>query len=99
MLALAGAGTLAADHLGVAAVHIIEDDRHVTTRPVEMRLDHLQGEGGGNRRVEGIAAAFERRHAHGGADPVRGGDHAEGTFDLGPRGERVRIDVLQAVTA
>jgi hypothetical protein len=28
-----------------------------------MRLDHLQGEGGGDRRVEGVAAALQDAHA------------------------------------
>ena len=86
--------TLAADHLGLAGADVVEDDRHVPARPVEMRLDHLQRESGGDRGVEGIAAFLQRRHADGGGDPVGGGDDAKGAFDLGPRGERIWIDVF-----
>ena len=91
-----GAGrrhALAADHLGLAALDVIDDDRHVAARPVEMRLDHLQREGGGDAGVERVAAAFQDPHADGGGDPVGRGHHAESALDLGPRGERVRIDV------
>ena len=86
--------TLAADHLGLAGAHVVEDDRHVAARTIEMRLDHLQREGGGDGGIEGIAAFLQRRHADRGGDPVGRGDHAEGPFDLGPGGERVGIDIL-----
>ena len=86
-------GALPADHLRLALAHVIENDRHVAARPVEMRLDHLQREGGGDRGVEGVAALFQRRHADGGGDPVRRGDDAEGAFDFGARGERIGIDL------
>ena len=91
-----GAGrrhALAADHLRLAAAHVVENDRHVAARPVEMRLDHLQRERGRDRGVERIAAVFQNAHADRGRDPVRRGDHAERAFDLRPRGEGVRIDV------
>ena len=39
--------------------HVVEDDRHIAARPVEMGLDHLQREGGGDRGVEGVAALFQ----------------------------------------
>ena len=86
--------TLAADHLGLALAHVVEDDRHVAARTVEMRLDHLQREGGGDGGIEGVAAFLQRRHADGGRDPVGRGDHAERALDLGPGGERIRIDVF-----
>ena len=91
-----GAGrrrALAADHLGAAALHVMDDDRHVAARAVQMRLDHLQREGGGDAGVEGVAAALQHRHADRGGDPVGRGDDAEGAVDLGPRGERIGIDV------
>jgi hypothetical protein len=84
---------LATDDLGAIAFHIIENDRHIAAGPVEMRLDHLQGEGSGHRGVESIASLLKDRHADGGCDPVRGGDDTEGSFDLGPGRERIRIDL------
>ena len=90
----AGRGrALAADQLGLALAHVVEHHRHVAARAVQVRLDHLQREGGGDRGVEGVAAALQRAHADGGGDPVRRGDDAEGAVDLGPRGEGVGIDV------
>ena len=86
--------TLPADHLDLALAHVVQDDRNVAARPVEMRLDHLQREGGGDRGVEGVAALLQRRHADRGGDPMGRGDDAERALDLGPRGERIRIDVF-----
>ena len=91
-----GAGrrhALAADHFRLAALDVMDDDRHIAARPVEMRLDHLQREGGGDAGVEGIAAAFQNPHADGGGDPMGRGHHAESAFDFRPRGEGVWIDV------
>ena len=42
---------------------------------------------GGDRRVEGVAAALEHRHARRGGEPVGRRDHAEGAAQLGPGGE------------
>ena len=85
---------LAADHLDLALAHVVDDDRNVAARAVEMRLDHLQREGGGDRGVEGIAALLQGRHADRGGDPMGRGDDAERAVDLGPRGERIGIDVF-----
>src|SRR5262249_36999740 len=76
-----------------------ENDRHVAAGPVEMRLDHLQREGGRDRGVEGVAALFQHRHTDGGADPVGRGDHPQRALDLPPRGERIGIDVFHARSA
>ena len=51
--------TLAADHLGAAALDVMHDDRNVAAGTVQMRLDHLQREGGGDAGVERIAALFQ----------------------------------------
>ncbi len=91
-----GAGrrhALAADHFRLAAPHVVENDRHVAARPVEMRLDHLQRERGRDRGVEGVAAAFQNAHADRRRDPVGRGHDAERAFDLRPRGEGIGIDV------
>ena len=88
--------SLTADHLRLAAPHVVNNDRHVAARTVEMRLDHLQRERRRHRRIEGVAALLQRRHADGGRDPMRRSDDAEGAFDLGPRRERVGIDVGHA---
>ncbi len=37
---------------GLRLLHVIENDRHVAARAVQMRLDHLQREGGRDRGVE-----------------------------------------------
>jgi hypothetical protein len=87
---------LAADHFGFALADVVEDDRHVAAGTVEMRLHHLQREGGRDRGIEGIAAFLQGRHADGGGDPVGGGDDAERALDLGPRGEGIRIDVFHS---
>ena len=92
MVAPAGAGALAADHLGPAAPRVVDDHRHVAARPVQMRLDHLQREGGRDAGVEGVAAALQHRHADRGRDPVRRGDDAEGAVDFRTGGEAARID-------
>jgi len=88
-----GRRPLAADHLGAAAPDIVHDDRHVAARPVQMRLDHLQREGGGNPGVKGVAALFQRGHPDGGGDPVGGGHDPESALDFGTGRERVGIDV------
>ena len=84
--------SLPADHFDLAFTHIVHDHRHVAARPVEMRLDHLQREGGGNRGVKGVAAFFQHAHADRGGNPMRRGNDAERALDLGPRGEGIRID-------
>ena len=88
---------LPADHLGLAAPHVVEDHRHVAARAVEVRLDHLQRERGRAGGVEGVAAALQDAHADRGRDPVGRGDDAEGALDLGAGGERIRIDEIHAV--
>ena len=84
---------LAADHFGFAALHIVENHRHVAAGAVEMRLDHLQRERRRHGGVEGIAALLQRRHADRRGDPVRGRDDAERALDFWPRGERIWTDV------
>jgi len=85
-------GTLAANHLGLATLHRIQDQRHVAAGAAEMRLDHLQGEGGGHGGIESVAATLQYSHADAGGDPVRRGDDAEGADDLRPRGEGIGVD-------
>ena len=88
-----GRGTLAADHLGASAFDVMHDDRHVAAGAIQMRLDHLQGEGGGDGGVERIAAFLQDAHADRGRNPMGGGDHAEHALDLGAGGEGIWIDV------
>ena len=86
--------SLAADHLRTGPCgRRYRIDRHVAARPVQMRLDDLQGERGGARRIEGIAAPFEHRHADRCRDPVSRGDDPERAFDFGPGGEGIGIDI------
>ena len=83
-----GSRALAAHDDRLAGLGVPEDRRHVAARPAQVRLHHLQREGRGHPGIEGVAAALQHAHADGGADPVRGGDDAEGAVDLGPGGER-----------
>src|SRR5882672_698001 len=90
----AGRGwALAADHLGAAAFGIVDDDRYVAAGTVQMRLDHLQREGGGDTGVKGVAALLQNTHPDRGGDPVRRGYDAKGSLDFGPGGKGIGIDV------
>jgi hypothetical protein len=62
---------LAADHLRMPLAHIVQDHRDVAARSIEVRLDDLKRKRGGARGIEGIAALFQDRHAHGSRDPMR----------------------------
>jgi len=96
MVVAGGRRTLPANHFRLAASRVVHDHRHVAAGAVEMRLDHLQGERGGDRGIEGVAAFFQRRHADSRRDPMSGRNDAEGPFDLRARRERVRIDDAHA---
>ena len=76
-------GALAADRARGTLTLAPEQDRHLTARPVQMWLHHLQHEAGCHCGIERIAAAFE--HAHGGlrGKPVGGSGNAECADDLG----------------
>ena len=84
--------TLAANHLGAASFRVVDDDRHVPARAIEMRLDDLQGKRGCDSSVESVAAALEHSHAHRRRDPLRAGDDAECPLDLRPRCEQTWVD-------
>ena len=86
---------LAADHLGAAAFDVMHDDGHIAAGPVQMRLDDLQREGGGDTGVKRVAAFLQDSHADGGGDPMGRGDDPERAFDFRPGGERIGIDVAQ----
>ena len=90
---------LAAHDLGLALLHRVEDQRRVAAWSAQVRLDDLQGEGGGDRGIEGIAAAFEDAHAHRSGDPVGRSHDAEGAGDLGAGGEGVGIDQFQGAAS
>jgi len=85
-------GTLPADHLWPITFHIVEDDRNIAARSVEVRLHDLQREGGCGRRIEGVAAFFQRCHTNRGCDPVRGCNNPEGAFNLRAGRKGVGID-------
>ena len=94
-----GRRSLAADHLRLALAHVIENDRHVATGAVQVRLDHLQRERRGNGRVEGITAPFQDRHADGRRDPMGRRHDAERAFDFGPGGKGIGVDITHGETA
>ena len=84
---------LAAHDDGLARLGVPQHRGDVATGTAQVRLYHLQREGGCHAGIEGVAATLENRHADRRADPVRGGDDAERAVDLGPRRERPRVDV------
>ena len=63
----------------------VDEDRGFAERAVQMRLDDLQGEAGGDRRVKGSAALFEDAHRDRGGQPMGRRDDPEGAADLGAR--------------
>jgi hypothetical protein len=65
----------------------VEDRRQIAARTAELRLEDLQHEPRRHAGIEGVAALLEHRHADRGRDPMRRGDDAEGSFDLGAGGE------------
>jgi hypothetical protein len=69
-----------------------EHHRQVPAGAVQVRLDDLQHEARGARRVERVPAALEHRHAGRGGEPVRRRHRAERPAQLGPRGERATRD-------
>ena len=80
----AGRDALAAERNRLAAVDREEERRHLAAGPVQMRLDDLQRQAGGDRRVEGVAAALEHGHPGRGCEPVGRRDHAERAAQLRP---------------
>ena len=80
-------GTLTANHLLPPRFRIVQNDRRIASGSVQMRLGDLQDEGGGDRGIKGIAAAFQYRHAGAAGQPVRAGDNSERPGDFRARGE------------
>ena len=78
------------EHAGASGplVRVVADDRRLAAYPVHVRLDHLQHQPRRHGRVERGAPRLQHRHPGCGGQPVGGGDHAEGTRELGPGGER-----------
>ena len=78
---------LPAEHAGHRVVGGGHDQRQVTPGAVEVRLDDLQHQAGGDRAVGGVAVQLE--HPHGGlrGQPVGARDHPVGPGEGGPRGE------------
>ncbi len=78
---------LGAEDERLVAVGAPEDGREVAARAVEVRLDDLERETGGDGGVERVPAAFEHCHARGRGEPVGGRDHPEGAAQLWASGE------------
>src|SRR5205823_14533164 len=82
-----GCDALAADHVTAPVFRAVDQDRGLAERAVQMRLDDLQREPNGDRRIEGVAAALEYAHPDGGSEPMGRRDNPEGAADLGARRE------------
>ncbi|SAL04392.1 hypothetical protein AWB83_07019 [Caballeronia ptereochthonis] len=78
-----GRHALTAQHAHAIFLRAVEHGGQLAARPVQMRLDDLQHEAGGGRRVEGVAAFFEHRHGRRARQPVRRRGHAEGADQFG----------------
>ena len=87
---------LTAHHLGPSTAHVVKNDRNVSPRAVEMRLDDLQRECRRDRRVEGVAALLQHRHADCGRNPMRRRHDAERALDLRTGGKETGIDIGHA---
>ncbi len=82
-----GGGALAAQHRRRPAGQR-EQQAHVSARPVQVRLDDLQGEAGGDGRIDGVPAGLQHRHSRRRREVVSGGDHSEGPLQFRAGGER-----------
>ena len=80
-----------------ARLRVEGDDRDLAAEAVEVRLDDLQHEPGGGRRVKRVAALLQDRHPRGGGQPVGGGHHPEAAGQLLAIGERHRHEPLVKV--
>ena len=78
---------LPADHERPTAPGVEADDRDLTARAGQVRLDDLQDQPGSDRRVERVAALLQHSHPGGRGEPVGRGDHAERASQLRPGGE------------
>ncbi len=84
---LGGGRALAADHLDLAAAHVVRITGTSPPGPLRCGSTTCKRESGGDGGVEGVAALLQRRHADGGRDPMGRGHDAEGALDLGTGGE------------
>lgn len=71
-----------------------EQDRHLTGRAVQVRLDDVQHERAGHHGVVGVAAVLQHGHRRLGGQPVRGRDHAVGALERGAGGEHGAVTSL-----
>jgi hypothetical protein len=72
-----GRRSLAADHLRLAGLRGMLDQRHVACRPVQVRFRHLQDHPRGHRSIEGVTAALQNTHSGRRGQPVGRGDDTE----------------------
>ena len=86
----AGRGwALATNYFGLAALHIVNKNRNVAARTIEMRFHYLQSESCSSARIERIAAPFQYAHGDGRGDPMRGGNGTKRSINFGACGEAV----------
>ena len=90
---------LRAEHDRLVAPGRPEQRGQVAARAVQVRLDDLQRQPGGDRGVERVPAALEHRHAGRRREPVRRGDHAEGAAELGAGREAHPAATISAASA
>ena len=77
-------GPLPAEHEGLAAPGVMGDDRDLAAEAVQVRLDYLEDEPGGDRRVERVATVLKYRQPGRRGEPVRRGHHAERAREFRP---------------
>ncbi len=76
----------AAQRVEAAGARVPEQPEVVAPHPVHVGIDHGDGGGSGDGRVERIAAGTERGHAGLGSEQMRGRHHAARGMRLGPSG-------------
>ena len=81
-------GPLAVEHEHLRLRGVVADHGDLPAGPVQVGLDHLEHQPGGDGGVERIAARLQHGQPRGRGEPVRGRHHAEGARQLRPGGER-----------
>jgi hypothetical protein len=82
-----GRHALPAKHTDAPTLRLVQENRHLTPKAVEMRFDDLQCKSYGDSGVEGITAFLQNAHASGRAEPMGTSHDTKRPDDLWAGGE------------
>ena len=68
---------------------VVQNDRDIPSRPVEVWLCNLKHKACGGGSIESIAAALQYCHGHLAANPMRAGCNTKGACDFWSCGEHI----------